>query len=297
MGDGGLHPGHEGLKDAPLLAHQLLDEGAFGDHGVHSVTEELLIHAQQGAGLEDKLLIGQIGVPVFHPGVLESVLDARKQPGGGVGLEAGYPLSDGVGSHKADAVDVVYELVGVLLDLAQGQIPIGFVHAIGLVHRDAVGGQGHEDVPHGPIFVEGAGDHLQLLLADAGNLQQSFRFLLHDLQGVHAEPGHDEAGHGGTDALHVAAGQVVLDGQLGGGGQGLGKGDDELLAVFRVILDGALRPKLLPGGGKGQGAAQCHEAVGGFGAQRQNGVPVVGVSIYDPVDDAHNLHIIQIAAE
>ena len=286
VGDGGLHAGHEGLEDAPLLAHELLDEGPLGEHGVHGVGEELLVRTQEAAGFYDELIVRKIGVSVLRARVLQGELDAGEQPGGGVGLKAGHPLGDGVCGHETDAVDVVDELVGVLLDLGEGQISVGLVHAVGLVHRDAVGGEGHEDVPHGPVLVEGFYDHGQLLSADAGYLQKALRLVLHDLQRVHAESVHDEAGHGGTDALDGAAGKIVFNSKLCGRSQGLGEGDGELLTVLRVIRKGAFRPELFPGGGEGQRAAQGHEPIRRFRAQGKNGVPVVGVPVYDPVYDA-----------
>ena len=291
LGDAGLHAGDIGQEHAPLLAHELLHQGALRDHGVHGVRQQFGIHTQKTAGLQDQLLRGQIGVAVFVLGILQSVFYTSEQAGGGVGLEAGHPLGDGVCGHEADAVDIVDELIGVLLDLGEGQIPVGLVHAVGLVHGDPVGGQGHQDVPHRPILAEGAHDHLQLLAADAGHLQQSFRLLLHDLQGVHAEAVHDEPGHGGAHALDGAARQIVFDGDLGGGGQGLGVGHHKLLAVLGMIFDGPLRPELFPGGGEGQGAAEGGEALLRIRAEREDGVPVLGVPEYDPVDDARDLHI------
>ena len=286
LGDGRLHAGDEGQEDAPLLAHELLHQGALVDHGVHGVGDHLLIHPQQAAGLDHQLVLGQIGVAVLRPGVLQGILDAGEEPGRGVGLKPGHPLGDGVGGHKADAVHVVDELIGVLLDLGQGQIPIHLEHAVGLVHRDPVGGQGQQDLPHGPILVEGSGDHGQLLFSDARDLQQPLRLPLHDPEGVHAEPVHDEPGHGRADALDGAAGEIPFDGGEGGGGHGLGEGGQELLAVLGVMLHRALQPQLFPHGGEGQRAADGDVPLAILPAQRQNGVPVVGIPKYDPVDYA-----------
>ena len=181
MGDGGFHAGHEGLKDTPLLAYALLHQGTLGDHGVHGVGQQLCVYTQEPRSLLDQLVVGQIRVSILGPSVLQGELYAGEQSSGGVGLESGDPLGDGVRGHKADAVDIVDELIGVLLDLRQCQIPIGLEHTVCLVHGDAVRGQGHKDIPHGSVLVEGGGDHFQLLAADAGNLQQPLRFLFHDL--------------------------------------------------------------------------------------------------------------------
>ena len=293
LGDGPLEAGDIGQEDALLLAHILLHKGAFRQHGVHGVGQQLRIHPKQTAAFDDQFIVRKIGVAVFGTGVLKGVLDAGKEPCRGVGLEARHPLGDGVSGQKTDAVDVVDELVGVLLDLAQGQIPVDLEDAVGLVHRDAVGGQGQQDLPHGFVFIEGVGDHGQLLAPDAGNLQKPLRLLLHDGQGVHAEFVHDEPGHSGADAPDGAAGEIAFDGGQGGGRQGLHMGGYELLSVFGVIFDGPLHLELLSGGGKGHRAADRDGSVPVFGAQREDGVPVLRVPVYDPVDNARYFHIIQ----
>ena len=70
-------------------------------------------------------------------------------------------------------------------------------------------------------------------------------------------------------------------------------GGYELLAVFGVIFDGPLHLKLLSGGGKGHRAADRDGSVSVFGAQGEDGVPVLRVPVYDPVDDARYFDIIQ----
>ena len=209
---------------------------------------------------------------------------------GGVDAVAAVALhahlqGQGIGLGKAAADVGGGEDIGIIAQHVQRVVPVEFIHAHGQDRAQTEGADKLHQTAHTGLLTKALGHLPRLGQADVLDGSQLIRVVLQDFQGLVPKTSHQDRGRGRADALHRAAGQVLVDGPLPCRHETLGEGGLELPPVDVVVHPGAADDHALAAGGIGE-AAHDRDVLPVLIRQAQNGVTVVLVFIDDRIDGA-----------
>ena len=111
---------------------------------------------------------------------------------------------------EADAVKILGQTVGVLIDVFNGIVPVFLVNPHGEKGADAVGLQEHHHIADGPVFNPGLADHRQFLLGNPGDLSEVFDFIFKHVKGIITEVFDDFLGRLWPHPLDEPGSEVFL---------------------------------------------------------------------------------------
>jgi hypothetical protein len=133
------------------------------------------------------------------------------------------------------------------------------------------------------------GDLLGSLFADSGDLAQSGRCLLDDIEHRRAEGAHQPAGVDRTDAFDHAGAQIALDPTEGVRRSDLDEHGPELPPVFPIGDPASGRRGILAGGDARRVTNKRHQVARSPDLQTQHAKAAVGVVKSDSLDEAGEL--------
>ena len=109
-----------------------------------------------------------------------------------------------VGGLKANAMDVVGQLVWVLLDLGDGLVPVGAVDADGPARCNSMLGQKEHDLADFFLLVPTLPDSLESLCSDAIDVQEHVGIVLENVECAFLVDRDNLSGEFGTNAADSA---------------------------------------------------------------------------------------------
>ena len=168
---------------------------------------DLLVQQRQGLG--QQLFRFQIEVAALGAGFLQGIEQRPPYPHGVVEVAAGV---DHNGVHLAKSEPG--HLAQLIKALMQQRRPVRakeFIDPGGGFWGDFEGSHHRHDIPDGLALRIARLNLLQPFFSDAPDLQQLFRVVLNNAEGVRAEPLDDLPGGLGADALQQPGGQVAQD--------------------------------------------------------------------------------------
>jgi hypothetical protein len=171
-------------------------------------------------------------------GLGQRVADAGTDPyqGGLLDPDLGRDLVRGA---EPDSADVPGQTVRVLADHPHGIIAIGLVDPHRPRGTNAVGVQEQHDLPDNLLLCPASDDPCRTLDADTGNLPQTLRLLLDEIEHRLAEATHQPLGIDRANPPDHSRSEIPLDALKRCRRAGLNEGRAELLAVCPVVHPGA----------------------------------------------------------
>ncbi len=267
------------LSGSAPLHHGL----AGGGDRLERPVERLGLDAsEQGRGLGEQPLPREVEMSPLAP-LGERVEQPGLKPAWGVGSEA-ERRGDPIGALEPDAEHLGGEPERVLAHHRERVRAEAPVDPVGVAGRDAVRLEEDHQLAHALLLVPGAPDVGAPFRADPGHLGQAVRRALDHLERLQAEASDDPFRHFNPDAADHPRGEIALDTDEGGRGDGLERQGAELAAELRVVEELALEPKRfarLDSGERSDHGGRLSPSRGGQAQHRPTGL---GVLEDDPLD-------------
>ncbi len=243
-------------------------------------------YAEELRGLCPRVIDGDTAVALPTCRLHDMLQPGQDAEGGGDVVP--QPPRERIRDAESDPADVERELIRVLTEGRHGPIAVLLVDVERARTGQAVLREKHHEVADAALGVPTLFDLRQFLLADAGEVEQPGRLLIHDLEQVSAEAFDQTLRQRRADPLHVSGREIRLDAFAAGRHDDRDGFGGELPSPFLVLTPRPRGDDRLALLNRGKAPDDRELLVRLFVDRDQNGEPRLGVMKPDAQDRGLN---------